>query len=342
MHPTLRRIADRVVASPATGRVVSGVARVERSLRRVGAGSLAVVTYHRIAAAGSTPHLMESVRSTDPDGFVAQIDTLARHHTFVTVDEVLACRRHGRRLPERALLITFDDSYRDLADHAWPVLRERGIPAVLFVATDVIDGGVAYWWDALHHAVTASSRSELPWRSSSVALPPGDRRDVVRRLRDEVKALPHDEAMAAVDELVAASGVTVDPAPVLGWDELRRLHDEGVTLAPHSRSHAYLDRVPHERAVAEIRGSMEDLERQLGSCPPVFAYPSGQQDAGTRRAAAEAGIEIAFTTQRIVNPLPPADWLELGRINVGGATTPALLQAQLLATTGGVVRAIAR
>jgi len=50
-------------------------------------------------------------------------------------------------LPEKYVLVTFDDAYEDFLFHAWPVLRELGIPTLLFVISDYIGG----WndWDPL-------------------------------------------------------------------------------------------------------------------------------------------------------------------------------------------------
>src|SRR5690606_40733497 len=56
------------------------------------------------------------------------------------------------------------------------------------------------------------------------------RRSTFKRIRNYVKSLPHEEAMAWVDEFCAAQGVSPIPNPVLSWDELRQLAAEGDTL----------------------------------------------------------------------------------------------------------------
>jgi len=64
---------------------------------------------------------------------------------------ITACRWHdwlrsGAPLPEKPIILTFDDGYADLAEHAFPVLRRYGFEATVFVVTRRIGGEND--WDA--------------------------------------------------------------------------------------------------------------------------------------------------------------------------------------------------
>jgi glycosyltransferase involved in cell wall biosynthesis len=80
-----------------------------------------------------------------PGEFAWQIAFLGRHFTFVEPEEVLRFLRRESGLPKRALLLTFDDCYADLAA-AVPILQRHGTPAVGFVVTGRIGG--TNDWDA--------------------------------------------------------------------------------------------------------------------------------------------------------------------------------------------------
>jgi len=69
--------------------------------------------------------------------FEAHLRTL-REEGFTPIDSdlLLAGLEDPERLPERPALVTFDDGYRSLVDHALPVLERQEIPAVVFVPTD--------------------------------------------------------------------------------------------------------------------------------------------------------------------------------------------------------------
>jgi peptidoglycan/xylan/chitin deacetylase (PgdA/CDA1 family) len=62
-------------------------------------------------------------------------------YTAVSLDDVLAHYLERRPLPPQAVLITFDDGYRDNLENAVPILQRYGYPAVLFVPIGYLGGG---------------------------------------------------------------------------------------------------------------------------------------------------------------------------------------------------------
>ncbi|MFG0335373.1 MAG: polysaccharide deacetylase family protein, partial [Maioricimonas sp. JB049] len=154
-----------------------------------------------------------------------------------------------------------------------------------------------------------------------------------RQLKEQIKTMPHAEAMQLVDSISASLDATEpETNSVLGWDELRRLQGEGVTLAPHTRTHPMLNRIELFDACREIAASWEDLDRELdGPVLRVVAYPAGGVSDQVAAAADEAGMDLGLTTRRGINDLQQADRFQLRRINVGARTTLGILRSQLLA-----------
>ncbi len=87
----------------------------------------AVLAYHHIVE-GDAGSAMEISRAD----FARQIEYMVQEdYIFLTLEEFAAGHREGN-FPECAVLITFDDGYRSFYEHAFPVLREHGVPAVVF------------------------------------------------------------------------------------------------------------------------------------------------------------------------------------------------------------------
>lgn len=323
----------RELATTAARKAAPGLAGLMALVDRPAPGRLAVLMYHRIGHDGGDPALDPSLLSATPEGFAHQIAFLAANRPIISADTLLAVRRGEAELPPGAVMITFDDAYADFAEHAWPVLRACSAPVTLFVPTafpDRVTGG--FWWDRLHAAFRATDRRDpLPTGAGPLPLESVAQRSAgFAALRDWIKTLPHDDAMAAVDAATAGLGGAPDVHRVLGWDELRRLASEGVTLAPHTRTHPLMNRLPLARAIDEARGSWEDLERNIGPTPKILAYPAGGYAPAVVGALADEGFEAAFTTRRGSNEIGGTPWLELARRNVGARSSLDVLRLQLM------------
>ena len=301
---------------------------------------LRVLMYHRIADPSDTS-LYPTLISASPDAFERQMRWLAGRHRFVSMSEVLHCRRTGSRLPARALLLSFDDAYADFAEHAWPILAQLELPVALFVPTAFPDQPRrAFWWDRLFLSLegtdlaacecTPLGRLELRDEAS--------RRRAFRRLRSLVVSLPHERAMQLIEDVALELGESPAPNPVLGWDALRSLAREGVTLCSHTQTHPALDRLPVELVRREVVDSFTDLKREIGDVLPVFAYPGGRFDEETIRVLAEEGVELAFTTRRGLNDMATAHPLLLRRVPVSPRATQSVLRAQLMGWTAALNR----
>lgn len=68
----------------------------------------------------------------------------------VTLGEYYEFLNQKRQLPKKSVMITFDDGYKSFYRHAYPVLKELGFTATLFVYTDYLGvGGNALSWAEL-------------------------------------------------------------------------------------------------------------------------------------------------------------------------------------------------
>jgi glycosyltransferase involved in cell wall biosynthesis/peptidoglycan/xylan/chitin deacetylase (PgdA/CDA1 family) len=303
---------------------------------------LITLMYHRVLDTADPTLPNPSLISATPDVFEWQVRYLARRHAVVSLTQVLDAVRGGARLPERAILITFDDAYRDFGEVAWPILRRHGLPATVFVPTGYPGRAErVFWWERLSRAFGSCGRPSvlrLPWRTLVIQDDAG-RRAAMREIQECVKRLPHPQGMALVDEVLeqlrgeledASSPGPADREPplVLGWRELRELAREGVTLCAHTRMHAALSQLPLDEAAEEIRGSLEDLRSMIGVTPPAFAYPFGDHDPAVVELLRSEGVEIGFTTEEGHAHLPADDPLRLPRTSMS-ARSARLLPARL-------------
>lgn len=260
--------------------------------------AMAVLCYHRVSE-GPDP-LDLAVR---PEEFAAQMEALAGSRDVSAVDagrfEAIwrGEESYGNRVP---VLVTFDDGYRDNLLQASPILRGVGIPALLFVATGVLESE-PLWYDLLERALDQRPRETLEALNGLAArgrleAPPGTG---LRPWVDCVKRV--DDA-----EMSAFRSLLKDLCP--GWTGVEQYLsaadlgvwiDHGHAVGAHTRLHPCLARVDDEHALAEMAVSKQALERIVGGSVRFFAYPfGGTADFDHRHPSMLAGLgyTMAFTT----------------------------------------------
>jgi hypothetical protein len=87
-------------------------------------------TWHRIT------DLVRDGMTLDPERFAAQLDTIARTHTVVSLDTALSALDSAAPRRRPLAVLTFDDAYRNVYTEAFPLMAARGMVATLFVPTD--------------------------------------------------------------------------------------------------------------------------------------------------------------------------------------------------------------
>ncbi len=114
-----------------------------------------ILSYHKVER-----RLELGVTRISPRRFAKQIHRLAdAGWTSLSLHETLDCITGARALGPKELAITFDDAYRGLRDHAFPVLEEVGFTAACFVITDF--AGRLNRWDV---AYGGRRFAHLAWR----------------------------------------------------------------------------------------------------------------------------------------------------------------------------------
>ncbi len=293
---------------------------------------LSVLTYHRVAEVDETPHLNPGLISASPAMFAEQMKVLARHYNVVSMEDVLGTLEKKQGLPDRAVLVTFDDGYRDFSEHAWPVLGKLKLPVSVFIPTAYPDQPERmFWWDKLYQACLITDQSELATPIGSIPLTTTEERQIgLKKLQGHVKGLAHEAAMNFVNELHQQVVEQRNTEPtVLSWEALARLANEGVTLGAHTQTHPILTRVSLEKARTEIIESQSDLRREIGEVLPIFSYPDGGHTQAIVEVLKDSDFKLGFNGPSGVNDLNSVDPFRIRRINVTRKTTPFIFRLRL-------------
>jgi peptidoglycan/xylan/chitin deacetylase (PgdA/CDA1 family) len=92
-----------------------------------------ILQYHHVST--ETP----AVTSISPEKFKAHIETIiTQGYQVMPLTTIVDGLKKGGNLPDKAVAITFDDAYKNIFTHAFPILKKYRLPFTVFVATNYI------------------------------------------------------------------------------------------------------------------------------------------------------------------------------------------------------------
>ena len=283
--------------------------------------------------------------------FERQLDYLGRHYRFVGLDDLLdspAAMGAGGRPPAA---VTFDDGYRDVYEHAFPILRRKGIPAAVFVVTSHVGTDEpllhdrVYWllarelprWGEHGIYVLLEWLRELGVDVRTVAAIRRASRHPGLLLRALVTRLTRTQLAEVHNRLLTALGLSGPMPPgwqALTWEMAEDMVRAGITIGSHTCTHVRMTNETVERQREEAVASRQTIERRLGVRVRHFAYPDGAFNSAVVDQVEAAGYACAYTTCRHVDPhrplltVPRLLLWEQSSLDAFGRLSPNLLRCQ--------------
>jgi peptidoglycan/xylan/chitin deacetylase (PgdA/CDA1 family) len=268
-----------------------------------------IFTLHRVRPGHPAAFGPNRILEVSPEFLDETIDVvLSRGFDILPLDEVHA--RLGEGDFDRPFAsFTFDDGYRDNAEHAYPIFRRRGLPLAIYVPTDFPDGKGDLWWIKLEMLIAAVDALEMridgtPTRFETATT--AQKEVAFERIYWWLRSLPDEQhSREIVASLCEAYGVDVSSLcrdAIMTWDEIRELAtDPLVTIGAHTRRHMALAKLTQSEATLEIEEGLRRLEAELGRPVEHLSFPYGDPaSAGEREflLARELGLKTAVTTRK--------------------------------------------
>jgi peptidoglycan/xylan/chitin deacetylase (PgdA/CDA1 family) len=294
-------------------------ARFGRHARQPGQPELLLLMYHRILPAN------DPRAQTEEPGMMVTPETFRLHMSLIKplfevmhLSQWLALKNSGDKLPKRACIITFDDGWADNYEFAYPILKELGIPATIFLVSDMIGTNHHFWPERLGDLVTAISRQPEVWTDNCLnwitALPVSyrfDKNNAVAPTQEQLseiiaatKSLSDDEIHHRLDSIIDTLKDTLKhPASsqqtaLLSWQQVEIMCRTGlIEIGSHTCNHIRLteEKSPDDLK-HEIVDSKHNIEKRTGLKVKSFCYPNGDYSAAARQLV-EQHYDGAVTTK---------------------------------------------
>ncbi len=136
------KLADKLILPVALALIVSLVGAIAQATSQANAAAspegveLPIIMYHLMSK--EQAHLNEFTIS--PDEFRSDLQYLKNNgYTSIVMQDLIDYVKIGAPLPDKPVMITFDDGYESFHEYAYPLLREFGFKAVFSVVGRYVD-----------------------------------------------------------------------------------------------------------------------------------------------------------------------------------------------------------
>ena len=291
-----------------------------------------ILVYHSVAPAES-----DFTRGIDvtvhPKTFADPLDYLMQHYHVISLPELVERLEAGRPVGG-CVVITFDDGFADNCEWAWPLLRQRGLPATIFVTADAIDNAELLWVHRFNWLLNTCERRRVREMAGRML----DRPDI-STARPESLDLLRDYMICVLtrserEAFQASLSEALDAGPMpsagdvglyLSSAQIRAMSRIGIDFGCHGKTHTAFSVLSDAELSAELHDCLKRLLPLLSRDTfPALAYPFGESRHFTAltwsRAQAIGHHVILTATGRLVEPrsLPTS----LSRIKVEEESMP--------------------
>ncbi len=329
-----KELAALLLGNPLAARLCSPVLRRSKGLR--------ILAYHRIL--DDDPRSFpfdEALISAGRETFREQLKFIRRNFDVISFEDLHQCETEGKEWPRRALIITFDDGYRDNYTNAFPILKEFDLPATVFLTTGHIGSARLFWWDKVAYLIKRTSRQSVTLAdlsdtafdlSSSRA-----RRHLIERVLWWLKQVQEETRSRFLDSLASELDVELPDRVAdgmhLSWDEVKEMARSRIQFGSHTVTHPILSHVGESQLQQEISESKQIIEQHLGREVMVFAYPAGRRtrfNDNVQSVVARCGYHYAVSYEEGAAAENACDRFALPRIHVEADESLRLFRANLI------------
>ena len=232
----------------------------------------------------------------DPVWMEQTLVLLKKAFKIISIKELEKYYYNNKQL-NRSCHLTFDDGEKNFYEIVFPLLKKHNIPATIFVSPLMARERKNFWFqeirdwnnEILSTTIQNSCSLEINYNNS---VPP----------KALLKNMKIDDILKVI-RVYKKNTNTADKAGInMNPEQLMEIHNSGlVALGAHTMNHPILHNESREMARKEIKDSITELSKMLGTKIKYFAYPNGTPglDFSSREMyiTNQAGIKLSFSTE---------------------------------------------
>lgn len=278
------------------------------------------------------------IKGLDVNLFKKQLDYLEKHYNFITMEKLILAIDTNQPLPEKSVLLTFDDAYNDHFDIVFPILDQKGIQGSFFPPVKAITEHVVLDVNKIHFILASVIDKKkiiikiyqlLDKYRKEYNLNPNehyfeklahsnrfDPKEVIfikrllqTELEEDLRKIICNELF---EEFIGISEEAFSRELYMSVDQIKCMKRKGMHIGAHGYDHYWLGHQTAQKQNEEIVKSKKFIEHIGGDLKyATLCYPYGNYNQDTIDTLQEHDFKAGFTTVVDI-----ADYSKYGRFEL--------------------------
>lgn len=280
-----------------------------------------------------------NIKGLDVSLFRKQIEYFVNNFNVVTMEQVIDCVKNQSILPDKALLLTFDDGYIDNYTYAFPILSDYKIQGSFFIPGKTFTTHQLLDVNKIHYVLASANINDLlkdlleqmnyyrdnNYESNEVLFNKYavanrfDHKEIIFVKRMLQTVLPEKTRNIISSNLfkkyVGISEEKLSYELYMTKEQIKVLKDNGMYIGVHGYDHYWLANLPYDEMKNDINLALKSLEGFIDNDFWVINYPYGNYNNEVIDYAKTKGACIGLTTNVGIVNLDEDDPMKLSRFD---------------------------
>lgn len=256
-----------------------------------------VNVFYHVVSDNYLPHIAPLYKYRNSKEFENDIDFLLKYFQPISANDVLLHTKGEKIITKPSFHLSFDDGMREVYEVALPVLKQKRIPATVFVNAAFVDNKDLFF--RYKAALIADKNSSL---------------------KDKVLKIKYSDS-ERLDNIAQNIGIDFknflkEKKPYLTTEEIKILQENGFTIGAHSIDHPNYYLISEEEQIKQTLDSCRFVKEIFGEEKLFFAFPF--EDIGVKNSFFEAIYKNVDLTFSISGTSISQNGKNMGRITLEG------------------------
>ncbi len=282
-----------------------------------------IVVYHYVRDLKKSTY--SEIKGLELDKFAKQLEYFRDNFSFITSEELLNALYNNRPIPQDAILLTFDDGFKDHYVNVFPILKKLNVQGLFFPPAKAIERREVLDVHKIHFILASCKDKQIiideifkilsqysqecnidAIRSSFTNLNQTGRFDskevvfIKRVLQRELPAFIRSRiAKELFYKFVTNDEETFSRELYLSFEEIKEMKENGMYFGSHGYSHEWLGYLPVNQLELELEKSL-NFQSKIGNSSEdnlIMCYPYGSYNNIVIEKLKKRGFKAGFTTE---------------------------------------------